>query len=142
MNHYENSTPDIFTIFWVSFVLMVFWWKFVSSCGYYILGRWLDISSGKMVGYKLQILIPNHQILKEGEALANEGCWVHGWDLKCFGVGRSSLPGKRVRCDITKTKMLIYWLTKVCLQWKASKITPLSNTLLFILARCYRQQTW
>ena len=34
---------------------------------------WL-LRSGKVVGYKVEISIPNPWILKEGEVLANEGC--------------------------------------------------------------------
>ena len=43
VNHCENSTIDICTIFWVSFILMVLRWTRVSSCGCYVLERWLDI---------------------------------------------------------------------------------------------------
>ena len=67
------------------------------------------LRSRKVVWYKVEISIPNPWILQEGEVLANEGCWVnqvHGWDLKCFRVGKSCQLGKRMRCDIIKTK---YW---------------------------------
>ena len=51
-----------------------------------------------MIGYKVEIPISDSWVLKKGQLLAN------GWDLKCFGVGRSCLPGKKIRCDIIKTK--------------------------------------
>ena len=35
------------------------------------------LRSRKVVGYKVEIPIPNPWILKEGEALVNEGCWVN-----------------------------------------------------------------
>ena len=58
----ERTGVAIFTIFWVTFVLMVFQWTGVSS------------RFGKVVGYKVEIPIPDLWILKEGEVLANEVC--------------------------------------------------------------------
>ena len=43
VNHYENYVVYISTIFWVSFVLMMFPWTGVSSCVYCVLERSLDI---------------------------------------------------------------------------------------------------
>ena len=64
VNHYGNSTVEIFTIFWVSFILIVFRCTRVSSCG-------------KVVGHKVEIPIPDLWILKEGEVLVYEGCRVN-----------------------------------------------------------------
>ena len=47
LNHYENSTADIFAIFRVSFVLIVFRWCQL---------LWL-LRSGEVVGYNVEIPI-------------------------------------------------------------------------------------
>ena len=64
--------------------------------------------SGEVVGYKIEIPLPNSWILKKREVQTNKDCkdngWGHDWNLKCFGVERSYLLGKRY--DIIKTE---YW---------------------------------